>query len=65
MSVQNGSDDDAKISAERAVTLTSGGSAPGVEWRAHALLARLGRVIPRRQHVTSSRVSWTIRGRRR
>ena len=42
MSLQDGSDDEAKISAERALTLTSGGSAPGVQWRAHALLARLG-----------------------
>ncbi len=42
MLTQDGSDDDAKISAERALVLTSGGSAPGVKWRAHALLARLG-----------------------
>ena len=61
MSLQDGSDDEAKISAERAITLTSGGSAPGVKWRAHALLARLGeagsaeaaRVIVRRLGETA------------
>jgi len=39
---QDGSAGEAKISAESALALTSGSAAPGVEWRAHALLARLG-----------------------
>ena len=42
MSVEDGSADEAKLSAERAVALTAGGAAPGIGWRAHALLARLG-----------------------
>jgi class 3 adenylate cyclase/tetratricopeptide (TPR) repeat protein len=40
--MQDGVVDDAKISAERALALTSGGVGPGVAWRTHALLARLG-----------------------
>ena len=42
MSVEDGSLDQATRSAERSVALTSGGAAPGIGWRAQALLARLG-----------------------